>query len=569
MEAIFNRSDIVLVPKIQNKELRRTTAATSPSSISFDETGSGNLETSEVSETPGDQDDDLAVSFVNSLLENLPFGTAEISTVDFSDGQVQVGGMVDHVQRNGLRLEDVICARGSNYHKHTGNRRYLAIVKSLQKQYQAAKQKASKTKLTRLVIQKVKESGSRFVEYNRNTKSWTELGERAEREKVSHALRGGSCEARQRRKRQYQWNQSDKRSIRRLTESAAAAAHSTAPPPFFHEGRTKVVDQQEEQQVGQVESPAETKENKESPRRFHFKRQHQSIQEDTQMEQSESDERVSNGDLVVTSRPGGQANAPAGTALPVFSPVKESNTSFNSHREESVQTTGCCDDSNPVERSFQLTVEQEQATCHSWETAATVFPRRIHVLDSDDPIDDEEGDDVPLSFWRLMAKTLSFDDTHESGDTPEPFPISVSWFHQHHDDQHHDDGGAQEQPAMVSISSMTGTHFLNPIEPVNRQEQVSAEITRESGFVITFIQESWNASETQVFEDIGGSSNEGGTAVVTPPMIPTPAESSRFRTTSSGSLCWVAKELQDQKQCLDGEDKRTFRLDDSIEFWDR
>ena len=306
----------------------------------------------------------------------------------------------------GLRSMDVICARGSNYHKHPGNRRYLGIIKKLQESYQAAKQKAAKTELTRMVIQQVKENGSRFVEYNKKSKAWSELGSRAEREKVSHALRGGSCTARQRRKNQYQWKKKEEKRIKLRRIEAAAAAAAVGPPlkPYtnnlINDSPARVPPQRCDGSRFINRPTSATL--RESGVHSVFQRQQQ-LYEDMIMDPAEY--------------------AQLDTA-PVMAAVEYGKHFSSICPRKSGTSHDCATGGNVVsssaEQSSMTENQSSEENCHL--SPLHVPPFRVSWTDDEwtDKLEDvfsqqfsnHEDEDVPMTFWNFVADTLSLD--HEN-----------------------------------------------------------------------------------------------------------------------------------------------------------
>ena len=121
----------------------------------------------------------------------------------------------------GLHQIDVI-VQNRRAHKHGGNCRYQEIVQNHREAYVNARRKEDKSSITRCVIQKVKEIGSRFMKYHKPTKTWVELDTTSVHEKVSHALRNTNLDRRNRRP-------IFPGSTAAAATSAAAVAESTLP----------------------------------------------------------------------------------------------------------------------------------------------------------------------------------------------------------------------------------------------------------------------------------------------------------------------------------------------------
>ena len=91
----------------------------------------------------------------------------------------------------GLTVNDVVCGRDKLSHAHPGNKRFRAIIRSHYQQYQQAKRRDEKTKLTGTISALVAASGGRFLRLVGS--EWVEVDSEGIHEKVSHALRSAKA----------------------------------------------------------------------------------------------------------------------------------------------------------------------------------------------------------------------------------------------------------------------------------------------------------------------------------------------------------------------------------------
>jgi hypothetical protein len=118
-----------------------------------------------------------------------------------------LGSSIESASRKstlGLLQTDVICARDRQAHKLVGNRRYQELIYANRDVYQKATVREEKSKITKHVIQTVKDYGGRFVKYDKETGSWIEIDATAEHPKVSHALRSSKERPKKNQKRKPQ-----------------------------------------------------------------------------------------------------------------------------------------------------------------------------------------------------------------------------------------------------------------------------------------------------------------------------------------------------------------------------
>lgn len=90
-------------------------------------------------------------------------------------------------------IHDVLLGRGKPLQKHAGNLRYHHIIESYHSVYEKA-QKLEKTNLSKLIVQKMKDGGGRFLK--QDDVGWIEIDDEAARYKVSHTFRNHRIAAR-------------------------------------------------------------------------------------------------------------------------------------------------------------------------------------------------------------------------------------------------------------------------------------------------------------------------------------------------------------------------------------
>lgn len=88
---------------------------------------------------------------------------------------------------------DVLLGRGRPLQKHSGNLRYHHIIESYQGRYEKAS-KLEKTKLSKLIVQTMKNEGGRFLK--QDDMGWIEIDDEVARYKVSHTFRNHRIAAR-------------------------------------------------------------------------------------------------------------------------------------------------------------------------------------------------------------------------------------------------------------------------------------------------------------------------------------------------------------------------------------
>lgn len=100
----------------------------------------------------------------------------------------------DHIRRIIIPgIYDVLLGRGKPLQKHPGNLRYHHVVENYHGLYEKA-QKLEKTNLSKMIVQKMKEEGGRFLK--QDDVGWIEIDDDAARYKVSHTFRNHRIAAR-------------------------------------------------------------------------------------------------------------------------------------------------------------------------------------------------------------------------------------------------------------------------------------------------------------------------------------------------------------------------------------
>jgi hypothetical protein len=84
---------------------------------------------------------------------------------------------------------DILCGRDKESYRHAGNRRFRAIISKYRDEYQNAKSRDDKTRITDEIVASIRECRERFLRKDKNTNMWYDVGDVYAHEKVSHALR--------------------------------------------------------------------------------------------------------------------------------------------------------------------------------------------------------------------------------------------------------------------------------------------------------------------------------------------------------------------------------------------
>eukprot|EP00526_Cylindrotheca_closterium_P019275 CAMPEP_0113617342 /NCGR_PEP_ID=MMETSP0017_2-20120614/8726_1 /TAXON_ID=2856 /ORGANISM="Cylindrotheca closterium" /LENGTH=220 /DNA_ID=CAMNT_0000526725 /DNA_START=203 /DNA_END=865 /DNA_ORIENTATION=- /assembly_acc=CAM_ASM_000147 len=93
---------------------------------------------------------------------------------------------------------DIVCGRGKMTVAHPGNRRFRRLVNNRKEDYQKARRRDHKTRITLELVQELRggPDGGRFLLYDTRTRLWYEVGDGYAREKISHSLRSRPSEQR-------------------------------------------------------------------------------------------------------------------------------------------------------------------------------------------------------------------------------------------------------------------------------------------------------------------------------------------------------------------------------------
>lgn len=85
---------------------------------------------------------------------------------------------------------DIICGRGKSI-AHPGNQRFRQMIMERKDEYQAARRREEKTRITIEIVDKLRQgpNPARFLLKDQKLQLWVEVGEEYRKEKVSHALR--------------------------------------------------------------------------------------------------------------------------------------------------------------------------------------------------------------------------------------------------------------------------------------------------------------------------------------------------------------------------------------------
>lgn len=87
---------------------------------------------------------------------------------------------------------DVLFGRGGGTNFHQGNMNYRAKIKSKQRDYINARQRAIKTIIISDIISQVRDDGGRFLKQDDNNKLWYEVDDKEVKKKTSQTLREGA-----------------------------------------------------------------------------------------------------------------------------------------------------------------------------------------------------------------------------------------------------------------------------------------------------------------------------------------------------------------------------------------
>ncbi|KAL7573574.1 hypothetical protein ACA910_008710 [Epithemia clementina (nom. ined.)] len=93
-------------------------------------------------------------------------------------------------QYTNVSERDILCTKDRAVCNHPGNRIFRSKIEGMAVEYGKAASALQKTEITRRIIQDLKQThGCRFLGYDEDNDSWSEISSRLVRDKVSHALR--------------------------------------------------------------------------------------------------------------------------------------------------------------------------------------------------------------------------------------------------------------------------------------------------------------------------------------------------------------------------------------------
>lgn len=84
---------------------------------------------------------------------------------------------------------DIICGRGCQYSTRPGNKIFANIVQSHLQEYQEARTRIDKTMVVAQVLERVLETGARFLKKDKSTQRWMEMNREQSHSKCGHAIR--------------------------------------------------------------------------------------------------------------------------------------------------------------------------------------------------------------------------------------------------------------------------------------------------------------------------------------------------------------------------------------------
>jgi hypothetical protein len=112
-----------------------------------------------------------------------------------------------------INCHDVLCGRGKRSFLHSGNQRFRKLVGLHLDIFLSSKRHVDKRACIKAVIETVRSSGGHFLNQNKLTKEWYDIGDLAAFDKVGHALRDAGAE--RRRGEQFQSSMNDSSAVRR------------------------------------------------------------------------------------------------------------------------------------------------------------------------------------------------------------------------------------------------------------------------------------------------------------------------------------------------------------------
>ena len=157
-----------------------------------------------------------------------------------------VNGPVDRLVVPGTY--DVLLGRGKPLQKHPGNLRYHHSIESFHSRYEEA-QKLEKTNLSRLIVQMMKDEGSRFLK--QDELGWIEIDDDAARYKVSHTFRNHRIAARVMKKKT---KAAPAYNRRKHDDGSDASSSEDAAAPLVVESAHDIVEGQKRRRLSGISS---------------------------------------------------------------------------------------------------------------------------------------------------------------------------------------------------------------------------------------------------------------------------------------------------------------------------
>lgn len=99
---------------------------------------------------------------------------------------------------------DVLCGRGKTSFNHPGNKRFRDLITAAIPEYNKSESRLEKSLVVHSIVEKIRNPGGRFLKIDQTTGKWTELDDRASREKVGHAVRDAATTTQTRREKKRQ-----------------------------------------------------------------------------------------------------------------------------------------------------------------------------------------------------------------------------------------------------------------------------------------------------------------------------------------------------------------------------
>jgi hypothetical protein len=111
----------------------------------------------------------------------------------------ETNALLEELESQGVKPEDVFCGRDKYSYIHPGNRHYRMLIETHRTQYQKAATRRRKAEITMLIASTIKEHGGRFLKME--GPNWVEIDFMCTKEKISHALRSAKDPLREKTKK--------------------------------------------------------------------------------------------------------------------------------------------------------------------------------------------------------------------------------------------------------------------------------------------------------------------------------------------------------------------------------